>query len=122
MTYPGFGGTSAVSVNAINPLATSGTVDETSVAAGTNNAPNSGSIMIHTNTGILLGAVAYRGPAMLTPEDGFTTVGAVVYSTGLTRITLAPEYQMISRAGDFTAGRSLSQNAIWHTGIVSYSG
>ncbi|MEA2079023.1 MAG: C25 family peptidase propeptide domain-containing protein, partial [Pseudomonadota bacterium] len=115
----------AMSVTEFSGLVTSSTLDQTKSSTGTGTAPSSTATASTTFAHeLLIGAIGFENKPNITltagsgwanlPKDGTGTGGPT------TNITIAPEYQIVTATGTYTADGTLSSSVDWAAAIATY--
>jgi hypothetical protein len=120
--YPGFSGVSAITVNSISSLVSLGSVDASAITSGNSSGPNSGPVSTSKAADVLFGVIANNSTPTFTAGGGYTAVGQVAAGSGSGKVTISPEYDLVSQTGSYSATGTLSAGQFWRAGIIAYKG
>lgn len=115
----------AVSVLAVDGLASVNPLDATQANAGSSPSPDSGlTSMTSYPQEFLLGAIGVQGPNTdsFTPGGGYALIGRVGTNDGAaaTNVTLNPEILSVSATGQYNAGGTIFPSGNWAAAIATY--
>jgi hypothetical protein len=121
IAYPAFSGNTVATADDVSGLAAGVRVDRTSSGGGSGKVADSRATARTTKAvEVVFGVVAYRGASAFSPGAGFAHVGVASYFAGKARMTIAPEFKIVSSMAAYDARGTLGSAQPWRAVVVTF--